>query len=204
MRWAFLLVMSLSSCSARTDGLKSDDPGVRQEAVRNVARGDRARALRVLAEVARSDSHEDVRTVAVQALADLGPGDATGVLVEVAQSRDTVAVRSAAFSGIEKTRDPAAVPGLIAIWRLQRDRIDWGAHTAATIALARIGRPAIEPLLTVASSSDDGYVRASALDALTRIDHSSADVRQRVTLLLDDQRGEVSRAAQRYLEAHPQ
>lgn len=203
MRWVLLVVLALSSCSPRTDGLESEDPAVRREAVRNVVRGDRERAIRVLAEVARTDPHEDVRTAAVQALGELGPGDATPVLVEVAQSQDTVPVRSAAFSAIEKTRDPAAVPGLIAVWRLQRDRIDWGAHTAATTALRRIGEPAIEPLLAVASSGEDGYVRASALDALARVDHSSAEVRQRVTLLLEDGRHEVRRAAQRYLEAHP-
>jgi HEAT repeat protein len=200
MRW--LVILMIASCSAKPDLLTSANAEERREAVKALGHSsDRRAAIEKLAPILRSDPDEQVRREAALALGALGPPETTSLLVEAAQSLDTVAVRAAALYVLEKTRDPAAIPGMIAIWRLERNLDDFGAAIPAAHVLRGIGRPAIEPLLAVAFDRKEPYsVRSTALMTLKRMPDPS--IPARVAPLLEDPNYYIRYNAQAVIDAH--
>lgn len=105
-----------------SEGLKSADWHERQRAVWALGDSkDHAGAVRALEAVLRNDPVRDVRASAATALGQLGGPEVTALLGEKTASTDESVVRVAALEAIATSRDPSAVPGLINLFRLNRD-----------------------------------------------------------------------------------
>ncbi len=77
-------------------------------------------------------------------------------------------MRTAALDALETTRDPAAVSGLINLFRLNRGQDDVLAQIGAGQALIKIGAPGVPQLLQALSDSS-ASVRRGVVAVLGRI-----------------------------------
>jgi HEAT repeat protein len=185
--------------------LQSADPQVRIVAAQELGSAtDPIVALHLLEPVFRTDPVMWVRMEAAFSIGKLHLRDGTALLLAMAESRDDRTIRLAALTAIERNPDPIAIPRLIGLWRLERDKDDYVAHIGADHALRAIGKPAVDPLLTVAlDAKNRAYVRTNALHVLERIPDPS--VRDRLAPLVDDPTPGVSSATKDVLDAldHP-
>jgi HEAT repeat protein len=121
--------------------LRVEDPLVRAEAANRLGRSQSAGALAPLLEALR-DPDPAVRASAAQALGRLGLTDAVPAL-QLALDDPDPAVRGPVAYSLGLLHAARAIPDLIAA-TADASR---GVRTAAGLALARIGRPAVAPLL---------------------------------------------------------
>lgn len=205
---SFVVVLcSAFACSSNDLGarLQSTDPRVRITAVQELGSAtDAAAALRTLGALLKSDPDKWVRAETTFSIGKLHVRDGTVLLVATAASQDDQTVRVAALTALERNPDPIAVPELIALWRLERSNDDYVAHIGSDHALRAIGKPAVEPLLSVAlDTKNRAYVRTNALHVLQQIRDPS--IRDRVAPLLDDPAPGVSSATKGLLDVldHP-
>jgi HEAT repeat protein len=188
-----VVLLLLGGCSANEDHLASKDPFERKEGIRALATSrDATAAVTRLAYVARHDTDAGVRAEATMALAGFGSA-ATLSLVEIAHRDDHVFVRGAALRILVQLRDPAAVPGLIAIWR---DKPDAVGQAATSDALVATGSRAIPALLEVAIGSDPFEIRYLAFAALKQIGASDPRVRSTIAPLRADKDPSIRQLAE--------
>lgn len=109
---------------------------------------------------------------AVRALGGIGDKQAVDLLIEELESRNVHAVQEA-IKGLGHIGSPQAIQPLIDVFRHDWDDTETiTAWQEAESALAAIGEPAIQPLLTALQDEDDN-VRQGAAEALQRIQECS-------------------------------
>jgi HEAT repeat protein len=191
----FLLAV-LGACKSggndMSEGLKNPNAHERSRAVLALGGSqDHAGAVRTLEAVLRQDPDRGVRFDATVALGQLGGPDATALLVEKAASTDEPIVRTGALEAIETSRDPSAIPGLINLFRLNRDQDDVVAQIGASHALLKIGTPGVPQLLQALDDSS-AKVRKAVVEVLGSM--GNPEVADRITGLQADPDPAVRRA----------
>jgi len=176
-------------------GLASDDPKIREKAVRalpglrNTPGLKNERIMDSLLAALR-DPHIGVRTTAMFPLTESNDPRITEALVAVARFDVAPSIRSFACDRLGKRRDVAAVDSLIAVLRYDSASNVRGRAAAALSAFK--GPPIFHPLLA-ALADPVGEVRAQAVSALGRLkDEQSVDA---LAGMLSDADPAVSRAA---------
>jgi len=142
------------------EGLASENPAVREDVVTVARKVEDEEVVQALLAVLEDPSPE-IRTGAIEALAEQGVIEAVPAIAERVQDRDPQ-VQAAAIQALGRLGDPGGVEELMRAARQQR-RLD------AIWALGEIGDARALPLLTRLAEEEDEYVAWNAQVALRAI-----------------------------------
>jgi HEAT repeat protein/beta-lactamase regulating signal transducer with metallopeptidase domain len=148
--------------------------GVRRQALETLAEhGTPTEAVNVLRQAIEGDLDADVRSDAVERLADIDDARARATLVELARSHKDVDVRVAAVESLGDAATaqdtPAVLTGIV-----QRDTADRVRREAIETLSDLPDGQGIASLVEIARSHADAQIRRLALEALVDSDHPAA------------------------------
>jgi len=170
--------------------LGDEDHGVRLGAVQSLGKLEDARAVEPLVGMVKNDQDANMRRQAIEALALLGGEKAVVGLCEALKDKESW-VRSSAARGLEKLRDPHAIPLLKAALE-DKDVLDKGL-VAAT--LEAIDPSAIDKLVARMESSEaNAYARRQIASKLAK--HGEPGIKALAAVMEDKESSARTVAAQ--------
>ena len=153
----------------------------------------------LIALLADPDAGDDAKEQAARVLGRQGDLAAVAPLLEVARGGDSLVVRAAALTALERLAAAEAAPGLIDLWRRDdTDPIEGTLQMGVFDTLSHIGSAVVPALVAVLddTSWNVRYYAAKTLGAIG--DPSVADA---IAPLVKDPHGLVSAIAESALEA---
>lgn len=158
--------------------LNSDDAEKRLEAVKSLGASKDNKAVEYLIQ-ALGDADVRVQAKAIAMLGDMRANDATPVLIQYLFLRTTEAnMKQLILASLGKIGDARAARPIMEF--LQRD-LDPATRGTAIFALGEIGAPeAVDTLSQIAEADHDKTVRRLASEAVNKVQHHQAAMRQEV------------------------
>jgi HEAT repeat protein len=171
------------------EALSDPHPWVRYFAMRSLGQYADPAILPAVIRVLETDQAGQVRIAAAQALGRIGGEQVVHSLAPLTTASDTDLVQ-AALHALGQTRDPAALPSLLAALRTADPR----RQLAAVEALAIHGGEEVVPALQwFAATSQTGEMQQAAITALSQI-HTSEATTALINLMLDAKLRDLARA----------